>query len=58
MEGKAWHPVRVTGYGVAKRAAAGQLDDQLVTIFSIHSPPPGSSPFDHLARDDATEEAC
>lgn len=36
MEGKARHPVRVTECGAAKRIAAGQLDDQLVTIFSIH----------------------
>jgi len=36
MEGKARHPARVTEHGVAKRASAGQLDDQLVTIFSVY----------------------
>jgi hypothetical protein len=56
VEGKTRDPVRVTEYGVAKRAAAGQLGDQLVTIFSAHDRLRGSLPFDHLVHDDATEE--
>jgi len=36
MEGKARHPVRVAEHGVANRAAAGQLEDQPVTIVAVH----------------------
>jgi hypothetical protein len=56
MKGKARHPVRGPEAGVTQRAAAGQLDDQPATIFSIHDRLPVGALADHLADDDVTEE--